>query len=81
MGRQHRFAIVWLLCSTSFTLAQDPQDAGRSDEAWRAVDEAIQRAIAWIVSTQESNGSFPSVPHGQPAITSFGVLAMLAQGE
>ena len=37
--------------------------------------------LDWIASTQQRDGSFPSIPYGQPAVTSFGVLAMLAQGE
>ncbi len=52
-----------------------------TEKEWSQVDQSVSRAVDWIVSTQEQGGSFPTVPHGQPAVTSFGVLAMLAQGE
>ncbi|NOZ40111.1 MAG: terpene cyclase/mutase family protein [Planctomycetes bacterium] len=52
-----------------------------TEKDWSQVDQSVSRAVDWIVSTQQRDGSFPTVPHGQPAVTSFGVLAMLAQGE
>ncbi len=51
-----------------------------SDEEWRRVDAAIARANRWIVSTQGRNGEFPTQSQGQPGVTSFGALALLAQG-
>ncbi len=68
--------MVALMCSTRVAIAQP-----LTEEEWIAVDASIERAVDWIASTQVRNGSFPSHPSGQPAVTSFGVLAMLAQGE
>ena len=52
-----------------------------SEQEWTDVDQSIARATNWIISKQQSDGSFPTIPQGQPAITSFGVLSLLAQGE
>jgi hypothetical protein len=47
---------------------------------WARVDESVDRALAWLATHQEPDGSFPSVDEGQPAITSLGVMAFLSAG-
>lgn len=47
---------------------------------WRQVDDAVDRALSWIISRQEPNGAFPTKPEGRPGVTSLCVLAMLEAG-
>jgi hypothetical protein len=58
----------------------DPRDV-LTDERWRRVDKSVERAIAWLASQQQSDGSFLTLEAGQPGVTSLVVLAFLAQGE
>lgn len=44
------------------------------------VEEAVDRALAWLASQQAADGSFPTLPQAQPAITSLCVLAYLSRG-
>jgi len=46
----------------------------------REVESSVSRALAWLASQQASDGSFPTLPHGQPAVTSLCVLAFLSCG-
>ncbi len=59
-------------------------DAAKADilneQQWAAVDEAVQRALRWLAASQQPDGSFPTRPQGQPAITSLGVTAFLSAG-
>lgn len=61
-------------------VATDTNGDMLSDQEWQQVDGAIARANRWIVSMQGRNGSFPTARHGQPGVTSFAALALLAQG-
>jgi len=49
-------------------------------EKWRQVEDSVDRALAWIASRQNADGSFPTSPIGQPAVTSFCILAFLSRG-
>jgi hypothetical protein len=51
-----------------------------SSEEWRRVDAAVDRGLAFLASQQLANGSFPSMDHAQPAVTSLCVLAFMANG-
>jgi len=50
-------------------------------EKWKQVDKSVERALAWLITQQQADGSFETRDMGQPAITSFGLMAFLAQGE
>jgi len=50
-------------------------------EKWKQVDKSVEKALAWLMTQQQADGSFKAVDLGQPAITSFGLMAFLAQGE
>jgi hypothetical protein len=56
-----------------------PSDVLPADE-WRRVDAAVDRALTWIAAHQQPDGSFPTLDQGQPAVTSFCVLAFMAHG-
>ena len=48
---------------------------------WERVDASVERALAWLATKQQDDGSFESIALGQPAVTSFCVMAFLSQGE
>jgi hypothetical protein len=54
--------------------------AALSPAQWKQVEGCVDRALAWIASQQEADGSFPSRQEAQPAITSLCVLAFLSRG-
>ena len=47
---------------------------------WKRLEGSVDRALAWIASRQDADGSFPTYPSGQPAVTSFCILAFLSRG-
>jgi hypothetical protein len=51
-----------------------------SAEEWRRVDGAIERALAWLATQPNADGSFPTREQGQPAVTSLCVMAFLSAG-
>jgi hypothetical protein len=51
-----------------------------SSEEWRRVDVAVNRALEWLATQQQPDGSFPTLETGQPGVTSLCVLAFMAHG-
>lgn len=49
-------------------------------EKWQALDTSIERALGWLAQQQQRDGSFPTLPTGQPAVSSLAVMAFLAAG-
>lgn len=49
-------------------------------EEWRRVDLATSRALEFLAAQQLPDGSFPTLPDAQPAVTSLCVLAFMAHG-
>jgi hypothetical protein len=47
---------------------------------WERVDAGVARALAWLATQQEEDGSFPTSAQGQPAVTSLCVMAYLSAG-
>jgi hypothetical protein len=47
---------------------------------WRDIDTAVDRALAWLASQQQPDGSYLTLPSGQPGITGLAVMAHLAAG-
>jgi hypothetical protein len=65
--------------AVGITVARHLQDVlppGR----WLAVEQSVDHALAWIASQQAPDGSFPTQPVAQPAVTSLCVLAFLSRG-
>lgn len=58
---------------------ETPADVLTPDE-WRRVDDAVERALAWLASQQEPDGSFPTLEAGQPGVTSLCMMAFMAHG-
>ncbi len=51
-----------------------------SEGEWEKVDASVERALTWLASQQQRDGSFPTLPHGQPGVTSLCAMAFLAHG-
>src|SRR5262245_989732 len=49
-------------------------------EQWRRVDAAVSRALKWLATEQQPNGSFRTLDMGQPAISSLCIMAFMAHG-
>jgi hypothetical protein len=65
---------------TSITRADDARSKVLSPQEWQRVDAAVVRALAWLATQQQPNGSFPTVERGQSGVTSLCVLAFMAHG-
>ena len=65
--------------ATEARSAPDPKvlDAAQ----WKQLDESMQRGLQWLATQQQEDGSFESLDPAQPAVTSFCLMAFLAQGE
>src|SRR5262245_55275715 len=57
-----------------------PLAAVLPQEKWQQFERSIDKALAWIASQQAADGSFPTPPSGQPAVTSLCVMAFLSRG-
>ncbi len=57
----------------------DPSSA-LTDKQWDQLDTTVDNALKFLSTQQAGDGSFKSHEVGQPAITSFCVLAFLSQG-
>lgn len=47
---------------------------------WIRVERSVDSGLDWLASQQADDGSFPSNPVGQPAVTSLAVMAFLSRG-
>lgn len=74
------FANAQLETQTKPKLAPIDNDVLNADQ-WKQVDQSVERALAWLASQQQADGSFLSIESGQPAVTGFGLMAFLAKGE
>jgi hypothetical protein len=66
--------------AASMRSSADVPDDVLTPQEWRRVDAAVDRALAWLASVQEPDGSFPSLDMGQPGVTSLAVMAFMAHG-
>ncbi len=60
--------------------ADDTMSKVLSASEWRRLDSAVDRALAWLATQQQADGSFPTLTQGQPGVTSLCVLAFMAHG-
>ena len=52
-----------------------------TEKQWKQLDESVGRGLKWLATQQQEDGSFEAIDRGQPAVTSFCVMAFLAQGK
>jgi hypothetical protein len=60
--------------------ASKPLASVLSPAKWQEVEKSVDRALLWLSSHQATDGSFLTLPQGQPAVTSFSVMAFLSRG-
>jgi len=60
--------------------ANKPLAAVLSPAKWQQVENAVDRALAWMASKQAADGSFATLPAGQPGVTSLATMAFLSRG-
>ena len=58
-----------------------PSSKVLTKEQWKQLDESVERGLEYLATQQQPDGSFRAIDVGQPAVTSFCVMAFLAQGE
>jgi hypothetical protein len=58
-----------------------PDTTVLDQKKWKQVDASVKRGLERLISQQNEDGSFETIELGQPAITSFCLMAFLAQGE
>jgi hypothetical protein len=46
----------------------------------KQAEQAVDKALAWLASQQQPDGSFPSIRQGLPGVTGLCVLAFLSRG-
>jgi hypothetical protein len=68
------------LVSGAAAVPSDSFAAALSPAKWKEVEDCVDRALAWIASSQAADGSFPTRQEAQPAVTSLCVLAFLSRG-
>lgn len=51
-----------------------------SEQEWQQIDETVDRGLKWLATRQQPNGSFPTQPWGQPAVTSLCAMAFVSAG-
>jgi hypothetical protein len=59
---------------------QDATHQVLSEDEWRRVDAAVERALDWLARQQRPDGSFPTDEMGQPGVTCLAVMAFMAHG-
>lgn len=81
--------VGWVLSCLVLLLAPDcfAQSGPSSDsedvlstEQWHRLDESVERALDWLASQQQRDGSFPTLMQGQPGVTGLVVMAFAAHG-
>lgn len=59
--------------------AAEPAAPGVPNERqWRELNRVVDRALTWLSTQQQTDGSFPTLEQGQPAVSALCVLAFLA---
>ena len=83
------FAVLAVLAGWFCAIPLAAQEAVPNNDApekvltakqWKDVDQSVDRALTWLASQQQPDGSFPTLMSGQPGVTGLCALAFLAQG-
>jgi len=71
---------VLLACGFTTSLDAQPKDDLLTPAEWQSIDTSVDRALLWLASEQQRDGSFPTLTQGQPGVTSLCVMAFVAHG-
>ncbi len=79
------FATGALLMTVRSLEAQEDEDEQSptsvlTDAQWDQLDDTVDRALEYLATKQEKDGSFQTDIVGQPVVTSFCVMAFLSRG-
>src|SRR3954454_10633584 len=69
-----------VLTSTSKKTSENTAANVLTPSQWRRVDTAVNRALGWLATQQQADGSFFTLDSGQPAVTSLCMMAFIAHG-
>ena len=75
------FSAGFLFAQAEATPPAAPDASVLNETQWEQLDQAVDRGLTWLATKQRADGSFDSIDLGQPGVTSFCVMAFLAQGE
>ena len=82
----HWIATLTVVAVTSYSaMAQTtdfepPSTDILTDERWNEIEVSVERATDWLASQQQPDGSYPTMPYGQPGVTGLCTLAFLSHG-
>lgn len=80
-SRFQRWAVLLLIACTCLPLsAEDTDDNVLTNDEWEQLDVSVERALEWMAKSQQRDGSFPTLPTGQPGVSSLCVMAFMAHG-
>lgn len=79
MMRLLAFGVLLVSLSSGLCHGQESDDV-LDEEQRQAVDSSVEMGLAWLADQQQRDGSFPTMPHGQPGVTSLCVMAFMAHG-
>ncbi|MEM8946607.1 MAG: hypothetical protein AAGD11_15650 [Planctomycetota bacterium] len=73
---------VFALARFGVLHAQESESAGALLEAsqWQQIDRSVESGLSWLAGQQQRDGSFPTLPQGQPGVTSLCIMAFLSHG-
>ena len=72
--------IALMVARATTTAADNGLPEALDDRQWSEVEKSVDRGLQWLASKQEGNGCFEGDEVGQPAITSFAIMAYLSRG-
>ena len=74
--------LVLAIAFANSSSAQDNSPPGEvlTEKQRASVDQSLEKALQWLADQQQRDGSFPTLPSGQPGITSLCTLAFLSTG-
>ncbi len=71
--------LIQAACGAGDTRDDDPSRV-LTEAQWAELDQATDRALRWMASQQQPDGSFQGPDSGQPGITSLCVMAFVSRG-
>ncbi|MGE0757729.1 MAG: hypothetical protein AB7O38_11940 [Pirellulaceae bacterium] len=73
LAQEHAAGTIAMAPSSDLSSAFPPAE-------WTRIGRSVDIGLAWLATQQADDGSFPTNPVGQPAVTSMAVMAFLSRG-
>ncbi len=64
----------------SVTLQPSSETGVLTEAQLESIDISIENALLWLADQQQGDGSFPTLPQGQPGVTSLCLMAFASSG-